>query len=108
MGDIKGGDAQPFLKARSSSRMLSAAWRPSWYRGSSNNSTLGSNDHGAGQGHPLLLSAGQLGGVFLLQALQTEAAQLLRCLTLLFRAAAVRIPHWMFWDTVMLGNRAYC
>ena len=20
----------------------------------------------------------------------------------------VRMPHWMFWTTVMLGNRAYC
>ena len=42
----------------------------------------------AGQRHTLLLAAGELGGVFLLQALQLEAAELLGGVPLLFGAAA--------------------
>ena len=62
MGDIKGGDAQPFLKGPELVPHALPQLGVQVGQGLVKQQHAGLNDHGAGQGHPLLLSAGELVG----------------------------------------------
>ena len=74
--------------------------------GSSSKMASGRGAEDAGQRHPLLLSAGKLGGIVMLQPLQPEAAEGFRQRGGLFPLLPARMPQRMFFSTVMVGNRA--